>query len=109
MELINFYILHRIRPDYPYFCCDPAFTTAYEMRSSSSIVVIPSSINFRISSRKGVSSFAWTAYSNISSAGRLCAIFFLISSVAFRTKCKIFSRYLQNSILKTEKGRFKGL
>lgn len=31
------------------------------------------------------------------------------SIVAFRTKCKIFSRHLQNSILKTEKGRFKGL
>ena len=31
------------------------------------------------------------------------------SCVAFRTKCKIFSRHLQNSILKTEKGRFKGL
>lgn len=30
-------------------------------------------------------------------------------TVAFRTKCKIFSRHLQNSILKTEKGRFKGL
>lgn len=31
------------------------------------------------------------------------------ADVAFRTKCKIFSRHLQNSILKTEKGRFKGL
>ena len=31
------------------------------------------------------------------------------ATVAFRTKCKIFSRHLQNSILKTEKGRFKGL
>ena len=31
------------------------------------------------------------------------------TGVAFRTKCKIFSRHLQNSILKTEKGRFKGL
>lgn len=30
-------------------------------------------------------------------------------SVAFRAKCKIFSRHLQKPILKTEKGRFKGL
>lgn len=32
-----------------------------------------------------------------------------ISDVAFRAKCKIFSRHLQKPILKTEKGRFKGL
>lgn len=31
------------------------------------------------------------------------------SAVAFRAKCKIFSRHLQKPILKTEKGRFKGL
>ena len=30
-------------------------------------------------------------------------------TVAFRAKCKIFSRHLQKPILKTEKGRFKGL
>lgn len=30
-------------------------------------------------------------------------------AVAFRAKCKIFSRHLQKPILKTEKGRFKGL
>ena len=29
--------------------------------------------------------------------------------VAFRAKCKIFSRHLQKPILKKEKGRFKGL
>ena len=29
--------------------------------------------------------------------------------VAFRAKCKMFSRHLQKPILKTEKGRFKGL
>lgn len=32
-----------------------------------------------------------------------------IANVAFRAKCKIFSRHLQKPILKTEKGRFKGL
>lgn len=32
-----------------------------------------------------------------------------IPVVAFRAKCKIFSRHLQKPILKTEKGRFKGL
>lgn len=32
-----------------------------------------------------------------------------IPFVAFRAKCKIFSRHLQKPILKTEKGRFKGL
>lgn len=31
------------------------------------------------------------------------------SVVAFRAKCKMFSRHLQKPILKTEKGRFKGL
>lgn len=31
------------------------------------------------------------------------------SDVAFRAKCKMFSRHLQKPILKTEKGRFKGL
>ena len=31
------------------------------------------------------------------------------TDVAFRAKCKIFSRHLQKPILKTEKGRFKGL
>lgn len=31
------------------------------------------------------------------------------SAVAFRAKCKMFSRHLQKPILKTEKGRFKGL
>lgn len=31
------------------------------------------------------------------------------AAVAFRTKCKIFSRHLQNSVSKAEKGRFKGL
>lgn len=31
------------------------------------------------------------------------------ANVAFRAKCKIFSRHLQKPILKTEKGRFKGL
>ena len=31
------------------------------------------------------------------------------ATVAFRAKCKIFSRHLQKPILKTEKGRFKGL
>lgn len=30
-------------------------------------------------------------------------------AVAFRAKCKMFSRHLQKPILKTEKGRFKGL
>ena len=30
-------------------------------------------------------------------------------NVAFRAKCKMFSRHLQKPILKTEKGRFKGL
>lgn len=34
---------------------------------------------------------------------------FILSGVAFRAKCKIFSRHLQKPILKTEKGRFKGL
>ena len=34
---------------------------------------------------------------------------FFTSIVAFRAKCKIFSRHLQKPILKTEKGRFKGL
>ena len=34
---------------------------------------------------------------------------FLYSVVAFRAKCKIFSRHLQKPILKKEKGRFKGL
>ena len=33
----------------------------------------------------------------------------LNAGVAFRAKCKIFSRHLQKPILKTEKGRFKGL
>lgn len=32
-----------------------------------------------------------------------------VLGVAFRAKCKIFSRHLQKPILKTEKGRFKGL
>ena len=32
-----------------------------------------------------------------------------VTAVAFRAKCKIFSRHLQKPILKTEKGRFKGL
>ena len=38
-------------------------------------------------------------------------IFFLECGpdVAFRAKCKMFSRHLQKPILKTEKGRFKGL
>lgn len=31
------------------------------------------------------------------------------TDVAFRAKCKMFSRHLQKPILKTEKGRFKGL
>ncbi len=31
------------------------------------------------------------------------------TTVAFRAKCKIFSHHLQKPILKTEKGRFKGL
>lgn len=31
------------------------------------------------------------------------------TTVAFRAKCKMFSRHLQKPILKTEKGRFKGL
>ena len=35
--------------------------------------------------------------------------FLFLSSVAFRAKCKMFSRHLQKPILKTEKGRFKGL
>ena len=34
---------------------------------------------------------------------------FCETAVAFRAKCKIFSRHLQKPILKTEKGRFKGL
>lgn len=33
----------------------------------------------------------------------------MILDVAFRAKCKMFSRHLQKPILKTEKGRFKGL
>lgn len=33
----------------------------------------------------------------------------LLLGVAFRAKCKMFSRHLQKPILKTEKGRFKGL
>ena len=36
-------------------------------------------------------------------------IFRNYDAVAFRAKCKIFSRHLQKPILKTEKGRFKGL
>lgn len=32
-----------------------------------------------------------------------------VFDVAFRAKCKMFSRHLQKPILKTEKGRFKGL
>ena len=40
-----------------------------------------------------------------------CNGFFLFreTNVAFRAKCKMFSRHLQKPILKTEKGRFKGL
>ena len=34
---------------------------------------------------------------------------FGFAAVAFRAKCKMFSRHLQKPILKTEKGRFKGL
>lgn len=34
---------------------------------------------------------------------------FTATAVAFRAKCKMFSRHLQKPILKTEKGRFKGL
>lgn len=37
----------------------------------------------------------------------ICAL--LTTVVAFRAKCKMFSRHLQKPILKTEKGRFKGL
>ena len=37
------------------------------------------------------------------------ALFPHMSIVAFRAKCKMFSRHLQKPILKTEKGRFKGL
>ena len=33
----------------------------------------------------------------------------VMTGVAFRAKCKMFSRHLQKPILKTEKGRFKGL
>lgn len=33
----------------------------------------------------------------------------VVVAVAFRAKCKMFSRHLQKPILKTEKGRFKGL
>ena len=33
----------------------------------------------------------------------------ILAVVAFRAKCKMFSRHLQKPILKTEKGRFKGL
>lgn len=35
--------------------------------------------------------------------------FVFYTIVAFRAKCKMFSRHLQKPILKTEKGRFKGL
>lgn len=35
--------------------------------------------------------------------------FAITTVVAFRAKCKMFSRHLQKPILKTEKGRFKGL
>lgn len=49
-------------------------------------------------------------------AGAVLASLFLFVSivynnfiVAFRAKCKMFSRHLQKPILKTEKGRFKGL
>lgn len=37
------------------------------------------------------------------------AIIFAAPVVAFRAKCKMFSRHLQKPILKTEKRRFKGL
>lgn len=36
-------------------------------------------------------------------------VVYTIAVVAFRAKCKMFSRHLQKPILKTEKGRFKGL
>ena len=39
----------------------------------------------------------------------LVHIFLAAAIVAFRAKCKMFSRHLQKPILKTEKGRFKGL
>ena len=44
---------------------------------------------------------------SIMSIGNLMAGF--ATGVAFRAKCKMFSRHLQKPILKTEKGRFKGL
>lgn len=37
------------------------------------------------------------------------AVAYWTPGVAFRAKCKMFSRHLQKPILKTEKGRFKGL
>ena len=43
----------------------------------------------------------------LSLQGEICGS--LKIGVAFRTKCKIFSRHLQNSVSKAEKGRFKGL
>lgn len=39
----------------------------------------------------------------------IIALLQFFAGVAFRAKCKIFSRHLQKPILKTEKGRFKGL
>lgn len=36
-------------------------------------------------------------------------VIYEVAVVAFRAKCKMFSRHLQKPILKTEKGRFKGL
>jgi hypothetical protein len=44
-----------------------------------------------------------------SSEAHIPGRFFLSTAVAFRAKCKMFSRHLQKPILKTEKGRFKGL
>ena len=40
---------------------------------------------------------------------RIKLFYFYGRDVAFRAKCKMFSRHLQKPILKTEKGRFKGL
>lgn len=49
-------------------------------------------------------SWKFTDFYFINTAGEWCT-----PDVAFRAKCKMFSRHLQKPILKTEKGRFKGL
>ena len=96
---------------------EPIYLSIQPVETGKRIKQLLSEQNYTIREIQGAFGFEnpqaiykWIAGKSLPSLDNFIILSRLLhTSVAFRAKCKMFSRHLQKPILKTEKGRFKGL